>query len=272
MKKTQIIFLIVGIVLIAVFYTLPMIVVDNNSDEVVMEEDDLGNSLSFEEQHGSSLSPEAQAMIERLKGEMDSEESKEKIATFADSTAVIYAEKGKLDSAAYFYSLAAENFPGEERWEKAGNAFYEAFGFSMDDGKTQDLAAQARLFLNKVLEQNPDRLDLKTKVAMTYISSANPMQGITMLREILEQDPKNESALFNMGVLSMQSGQYKRAVERFEELILHYPSNIEGQFYLGVSYFESNQKNKAKKQFESLKPLTSDPQIQTGIENYLERL
>ena len=272
MKKTQIIFLLVGIALIAVLFTLPTIVVDNDNDGVVMEENDLGNSLSLEDQHTSTLSPEAQSMIERLKGEMESEGNKEKFAIFADSTASIFEEKGKLDSAAYFYGLAAENIPTPERWEIAGNAYYEAFGFSMDEGKTQNLASKTRLYLNKVLEESPDRLDLKTKVAMTYVSTTNPMQGITMLREILEQDPKNESALFNMGVLSMQSGQYLRAVERFEELVLHYPSHIEGQFYLGVSYFESNQKSKAKKQFEGLKPLTDDPQIQTGIENYLERM
>jgi len=272
MKKTQIIFLSIGIILTAALYTLPTIVVDNDIDEVVMEDNDLGNSFNLADQHASSLSPEAQSMIERLKGEMNLEENKEKLAIFADSTAAIYAEKGKLDSAAYFYGLAADNLPAEGRWEIAGNAYYEAFGFSMDEKKTQDLASKTRLYLNKVLEGKPDRLDLKSKVAMTYVSSANPMQGIAMLREILEQDPKNESALFNMGVLSMQSGQYKRAVERFEELVLHYPSNIEGQFYLGVSYFESNQKNKAKTQFERVKPLTTDPQIQTGIENYLERL
>jgi outer membrane protein len=272
MKKTQIIFLAFGIVLIAVLYSLPTIVVDNDNDNVVIEENDLGNSMNLDNLHTPTLSPEAQAMIERLKGEMESAENQEKIATFADSTALIYAEKGKLDSAAYFYGLAADNLPNENRWEIAGNAYYEAFGFSMDEAKTQNLAAQTRLYLSKVLEKNPDRLDLKTKIAMTYVSSASPMQGITMLREILEQDPKNESALFNMGVLSMQSGQYLRAVERFEELTQNYPSNIEGQFYLGVSYFESNQKNKAKKQFEKLKPLTDDPQIQTGIENYLERL
>lgn len=272
MKKTQIIFLSIGVALIAVLYSLPTVVVDNDNDEVVIDENDLGNSPGMISQHSPSLSPEAQSMIDRLKGEMESEENKEKFAIFADSTALIFEDKGKFDSAAYFYGLAADNLPSAQRWETAGNAFYEAFGFSMDETKTQDLATKTRFYLNKVIDANPNRLDLKTKVAMTYISSANPMQGITMLREILEEDPKNESALFNMGVLSMQSGQYLRAVERFEELVTNYPGNIEGQFYLGVSYFESNQKTKAKKQFESLKPLTDDPQIQTGIENYLERL
>jgi cytochrome c-type biogenesis protein CcmH/NrfG len=107
---------------------------------------------------------------------------------------------------------------------------------------------------------------------MTYVSSANPMQGITMLRAVLEEDPVNEEALFNMGILSMQSGQYKRAVERFEKLVEHHPENIQGQFYLGVSLFESNQKKLAKTQLEELRKQTTDPQILSGIENYLDRL
>lgn len=107
---------------------------------------------------------------------------------------------------------------------------------------------------------------------MTYVSSANPMQGITMLREVLEKDPQNEDGLFNMGVLSMQSGQYKKAAERFEELIKYHPQNVQGQFYLAVSYFESNEKNKAKAQFEAVKKITQDPMILSSIQSYLDKL
>lgn len=272
MKKSQIIFLLFGIVLIVVLYSLPMVVVDNQNEGVVDEEADLGDSFTFDNQHNSSLTPEAQSMIEKLKGEMEIEEDKEKFAIFADSTASIYADRGKLDSAAYFYGLAADNLPTVETMEKAGSAYYEAFTFAMDEAKTAALAGKTRLYLNKVLEANPKRLDLKTKVAMTYVSTSNPMQGITMLRDILEQDPTNESALYNMGILSMQSGQYKRAAERFEELVKHHPGNVQGQFYLGVSYFESDQKNKARRQLEALKQLTDDEQILAAVANYLERI
>ncbi len=273
MKKSQIIFLVAGVVLISVLFSLPMVVVENNGgdEDMAMEEDDLGSPFS-ENQHNSALTPEAQAAISRLKGEMSAEEDKEKFATFADSTAAVFVKGGKLDSAAYYYGLAADNVPNLANLEKAGNAYYEAFGFSMDDNKTSRLASKTRTYLNKVLEEDPSRLDLKTKVAMTYVSSSNPMQGITMLRDILEQDPTNEEALFNMGILSMQTGQYKRAAERFEELARHHPDNTQGQFYLGVSYFESNQKSKAKKQFEALREDTDDEQILAGVENYLERL
>jgi Tfp pilus assembly protein PilF len=109
-------------------------------------------------------------------------------------------------------------------------------------------------------------------MAMTYVSSANPMQGITMLREVLEEDPTNEDGLFNMGVLSMQSSQYKRAAERFEELVKHHPDNVQGQFYLGVSYFESKQNNKAKQQFELVQNMSKDPMVLASVKGYLERL
>lgn len=177
-----------------------------------------------------------------------------------------------MDSAAYFYALIADRFSNIEHIEKAGNTYYEAYGFAMSPEKTSYLATKTREYLGKILEKDPSRLDLKTKVAMTHVSSSNPMQGITLLREVLEEDPKNELALYNMGVLSMQSGQYKMAAQRFEDLVASHPGNIEGQFFLGVSYYESKQESKAKKQLQMVREMTDDPQIIAGIDNYLERL
>ncbi|WP_369075571.1 tetratricopeptide repeat protein, partial [Penaeicola halotolerans] len=96
---------------------------------------------------------------------------------------------------------------------KAGNAYYEAFGFAMNETKLNELGVKTRFYLNKVFDAKPDRLDLKTKVAMTYMVSSNPMQGVGMHREVLAADTKNEQALFNMGLLAIQSTQYDRAVE-----------------------------------------------------------
>lgn len=272
MKKSQIIFSVAGLLLVYFLYSLPNIVVENEGDMSVTE-DGLGSSVNNEgTSHGSDLSERDQEVIEELMAEMEGEADDQKFVIFADSLAKVYESGGKLDSAAYFYGLIAEKVPNVDNWERAGELYYEAFGFSMDDQKTLMLANQTRNYLNRVLEINPERLDLKTKVAMTYIGSSNPMQGITMLRDILEKDPENEDALFNMGILSMQSGQYKKAVERFEQLVNNYPDNVQGQFYLGVSYFESKQRNKAKKQLEMLKGQTDDPQILSGIDNYLERL
>src|SRR5690606_17027444 len=244
------------------------VVVDNSNEGVPMEEtDSTSTAPSIEETHEPVLTSSEREKVNSLKANLDSEQDREKFTILADSIGNLFRASGQLDSAAYFYALWADKFSDIEHIEKAGDTYYEAYGFAMSPEKTAYLASKTRQYLEKVLEKDPSRLDLKTKIAMTHVSSSNPMQGITMLREILEEDPTNESALFNMGVLSMQSGQYKMAAERFEALVANHPGNVEGQFFLGVSYYESKQQNKAKTQLQLVRDMTDDPQILAGVEN-----
>jgi tetratricopeptide (TPR) repeat protein len=275
MKRSQLILIIIGVITVGVLYALPSVVVDNESkaDGVSQENSSVSSeSIDPVEMHETELSPDQRLQINTLKLQIAENSSKEEVKSSTEEIAAIYQELGKYDSAGYYLSLAADQQSDMELAEKAGNAFYEAFSFALDPEKVTYTAEQTRKYLTMVLDNDPTRLDLKTKVAMTYVSSSNPMQGITMLREILEQDPQNEDGLFNMGVLSMQSGQYKRATERFEELIQYHPDNLQGQFYLAVSYFEAKQNNKAKAQFEKVKTMTQDEVILGSIESYLEKL
>lgn len=275
MKKSQLILIIVGICTVAGLYALPKVVVDNEAGTTSVEDPNApANSASdVTEMHENELSSDNRSQADELKATLaSSNEASEKI-TAAKSLAGMYQKEGIFDSAAYFLEEAvALNSTDLGLIEEAGKAYYEAYSFALDKSKVEKLAEKTRTYLNQVLEKDPDRLDLKTKVAMTYVSSANPMQGITMMREILEADPQNEDGLFNMGVLSMQSGQYKRAAERFEELVKYHPDNLQGQFYLAVSYFESNEKNKAKAQFEEVKKMTQDPMILESVQTYLDKL
>jgi tetratricopeptide (TPR) repeat protein len=273
MKKSQIIVLIIGIVAVAILFSLPRVVVDNEEGGTqVSDLEESSTTIVSESMHSSPVDESLLSKIELLRTKLESGDNKENFANFADSLASLYFQASKFDSAAFYYEQAAERAFTMERIEKTGNAYYEAYTFALDEQKVAYLAEKTRTYLNNVLENDPKRFDLKTKVAMTYVSSSNPMQGITMLREILVQEPTNEDALFNMGVLSMQSGQYNRASERFEELIKFHPNNLQGQFYLAVSYFESKQTNKAKKQFEQVKGMTTDPMVLSNVESYLERL
>lgn len=272
MKKSQIIVLAIGVISIAVLFSLPTAVVDNDEGDTQIRSEASTDEESPMNLHDAEISQDMRERIASLAVKLESEENKEEISSLADLLAEEYTQAGKFDSAAYFLEQAAIKIDDAEHWEKAGTAYYEAYTFALNEQKIALLAEKTRSYLNKVLDKDPSRLDLKTKVAMTYVSSNNPMQGITMLREILEEDPTNEDGLFNMGVLSMQSGQYKRAAERFEELVRYHPDNIQGQFYLGVSYFESKQNNKAKKQFQEVKNMTQDQMVLASVESYLERL
>lgn len=275
MKKSQLILIIIGISAIVGLYALPKVVVDNEATTTSVEDPNATESApaGVTEMHENELSSENKSQADGLKLKlMQATEDSEKILA-AKELAGIYQTEGMFDSAAYYWEKGVVLNPQDLTLrEEAGKAFYEAYSFALDKKKVEHLAEKTRSYLNQVLEKDPSRLDLKTKVAMTYVSSANPMQGITMMREILEQDPQNEDGLFNMGVLSMQSGQYQRAAERFEELVKYHPDNLQGQFYLAVSYFESNEKNKAKAQFEAVKKMTQDPMILESIQTYLDKL
>jgi tetratricopeptide (TPR) repeat protein len=210
--------------------------------------------------------------IKNLRSQFSPDSKNEKNAIFADSLANLYVQAGKFDSAAWFAEAASEIFKTEESWIKAGDQYYQAYGFAVDKGRQAQFAERAQANYKKVLDKNPNHLEVKTKLAMTYLSDANPMKAIGMLREVLAQDPENELALFNMGMLSIQSGQYDRAVERLEKLVALYPKHTQGHLLLGMAYKESGERKKARDQFEKVKLLDTDPSVQATADSYLKDL
>lgn len=279
MLKTRIILLISAVVLVIIIYSLPKVVVDNDPNKMETSRNEEGTEIetdaaapASEDAHDLALSPKTQETLEILKEKLATSENIEKSVIFADSLAKLYLSVNKYDSAAKFLDIVAENNPNVESWRRAGNAWYEGFSFAMEPSKRSKMAENARMYFEKVLEVTPDNLDVKNKMAMTYLSTSNPMKGIMMLREILKQDPQNEKALFNLGALSMQTNQYDKAIEHFSNLVEFHPNNTQARFFLAVSYLETGKKDKAREEFERVKQLDKDPQVQATVESYLEEI
>jgi tetratricopeptide (TPR) repeat protein len=206
----------------------------------------------------------------RLKYSPDA--SDQKNAIFADSLRSLYTQAGQFDSAAWYAGQAATFFNTTESSLKAGNAYYEAYTFAMEPEKQKQMALNTQEWFTKVLEADPKNLEVKSKMAMTYMSTKSPMQGISMLRDVLKEDPKNEFALFNLGMLSIQSGQYDKAVDYMNKLVAVNPNHVQGQLLLGVAYMNTGNKDKARQQFEKVKQLDKDPAVQATADSYLKDL
>ena len=183
-----------------------------------------------------------------------------------------FRQVSRYDSAAHYAGLLANRQPTELNLLRAGDAYFEAYTFAVDEQKTASLGEQTRSFYQKVLAINPNRLVAKANMAMTYVNTDNPMQGIAMLRSVLAQDPTNELALFNLGMLSMRSGQYGKAIDRFRQILTNNPGSRKAQFYLGVSLAEAGQKAEARKVLADVKKQEKDPQILAAVQEYEERL
>lgn len=291
-KKSQLLALLAAIVLVGILFSLPKVVVDTGEekeaavaqqkaaaataaddheghDHAEGEHDHAGHE---EGMHLAELPAEKRQMADRLREKISESENKENIAIFADSLASLYAQSLKYDSAAYYAEEALARHPSLPRMYSAGLYNFEAFNYAVDAQRQQAFSKKAEKHLLKVLEQDPDGLEPKNKLAMLYVASENPMKGIMMLREVLEKDPDNPEALMNMGLLSVRSNQYDKAAERFEQLTRVQPANVQAQFYLAISYLETGRKELARERFLKVKELDQDPEVVATVDQYLENL
>lgn len=268
MLKTRILLVAISAIVIWLIFLLPKVVVHH---EEQLARTDGDSSQRKPDVHNQA--PEGVlANIRSLRPLFQAGSPNEKNAIFADSLAKLYKEAGRFDSSAWFAEESSKFFNTKESWVKTGDSYYQAFTFAIDQAKQGQMAGKAQEFYGKVLATEPENHEVKTKMAMTYVNSTNPMQGISMLREVLSEDPKNELALFNLGMLSIQSGQYERAVERLVRLVEINPAHTQGQLLLGIAYMNTGEKKKAKEQFENVKKMDKDPAVQATTDSYLKDL
>ncbi len=278
MIKIRIILIVVTVALIFLLYNLPKVVVEND-EGTIAEDNSENNSVTSQVDdnavdflsEASTFTPSQQATISELRQNYLNSTNTEKNTIFADSLATLYAMKGDYDSAVWF----AEKIVPSSDWQdnyKAGKIYYQAFENAGNAEQADQYSQQAQEYLDKALQANPELTEAKIRLAMTYISSANPMQGVNMMREVLQENPENEEALYYMGMLSVQSGQYDRALERFEKLIELDSNNHQARYLLGLSYINTGQIDKARKQLEQLTTLDNNPEIVSAAQNLLHEM
>lgn len=276
MKRTIILVSVFAILMVGTLYSLPKIVVNtkdkgevNEQSQAQVSEND--KDVSVDNHVTSSLSTDQQKEVDQLRSKYNQTSSLEK-ANAAIQVSEAFGKFQKFDSSAFYAEQAAILNPTVETNLRAGDRYYEAYGFAVEDSKAKVLGEKTRSFYQKALDQNPALLSAKANMAMTYVNTASPMQGILLLREVLDTDPTNELALFNLGILSMRSNQYTKAVERFQQIIQNSPNNTKAQFYLGVCLVELGRNDEATKVLADVKKKEKDPVIQQAISELEKRL
>lgn len=278
MTKTRILLIVLAIAAIAALYALPRVVVENETElasEGVQENaqpssDPTTETITEGHQHDFSLTEEQEKQVDELRTLLKSSENQEKSIIFADSLAGLYRKYSVFDSSAYYKGLVASILKDEATTLEAADAYLEALNFALHEEDAATLKAKAQTLYQSVLEMNPDQLDAKANLAMTYVGGQDPMKGVMMLREVIQEDPNNKTALFNLGVLSITSNQFDKAIERFERLIELDPKHWEGRLYMGYAYLQSGEKDEAKRQFDMVKKEASEPELQAAADNYLK--
>lgn len=226
MTKFQIALSLGAIALIILLYQLPRGVVEN--DTLVSPE---------QATHTITIPEEVTVKLKYFRSSWESEENSEKKLNFADSLAATYLDFQVLDSGVWFVDyIKSTNSKGREL--RIADLLYKGFQRSTDGEQARELGKRAGNEFRSLLEIDPDNSSLKNKLAMTLVTTENPMQGIQMLRDLLEEDPNDTETIKNLGILSIQSGQFAKAEERFARLLELDSTDLEAQFYFAMSQIE----------------------------------
>ncbi|PWJ60302.1 tetratricopeptide repeat protein [Dyadobacter jejuensis] len=276
MKKSIILSCFLAVALAGTLYSLPKVVVNNKSGEMETEEsvaveETPATEQSSDSHAGATLSPDQQAVVDKLRSGFILASEKEK-ASAGIKLSDQFRSLQKFDSSAYYAEQVSLLAPTIENYMRTGDRYYDAYGFAVDDQKAKNLGQKTREYYQKALDLNPGLLTAKANMAMTYVNTPNPMQGILMLREVLDNDPTNELALFNLGILSMRSNQYTKATDRFRQILTNNPSNTKAKFYLGLSLVELGKNDEARKVLAEVKKEEKDPIIQQAVAELEGRL
>ena len=271
MNKFQVLLVALALLLIIGMYSLPKVVLNNeDTRETSFVDESIAGIVAA---HSNAEIPEQlKSRIEFWKEKLFLNGKIQSNIASLDSLMVVFAQANKYDSAAHYAELYARSFNELSDWQKAGDAYFEAFTFALETQKIEVLGTNAENAYKKVLAKEPQNYDVRHNLAMIAISSASPMQGIMMLRKILEEKPNHQLSLMSMGRMSIQTGQYANGAQRFEAFVNYYPQHIEGNFFLGVCYYETNRLVKAKVQFQKMKELGADAQVLTAANEYLEKI
>jgi tetratricopeptide (TPR) repeat protein len=279
--KKQLLLLLAGVVIVALFYLAPgqksdvvkkEIEIAEESHEGHDHEEGEGHEYGHQTEYEDRLSEEDKGYIIKL-------ERKAKKVADLDSKLLIYdslitfsIKRNVPPMVAKYTEEKARAIPTEVNYMLAGDNFFKAFRLSKV--KPKDLIVGALRNYEKVLELNPDNLDAQTATGVVNVEGSSqlgimPMKGIGILKDVLNKDPKNVNAMTNLGYFAIQSGQFEKAVERFEEVLKIDSQNAEAYIYLTDAYLSQEKVEKGIETLEKYKSLLDDPIVLKQIDDYI---
>ncbi len=129
----------------------------------------------------------------------------------------VLAGVNRPDKAAAVQEEIAGLSQDQADWFQAGHFYYDAM--EAMGGEPRFAAAQsAATAYEKGLEIGPDDLNIRTAMAMSYLNTRAPMQGVQQIRQVLETDPDHLQGNFYYGVMLSQINRLDQARAQFERV------------------------------------------------------
>lgn len=125
---------------------------------------------------------------------------------------------GRLGPAALAQRRIAETTGNTADWRRTGDLLYSWMETLGNQPQSRSVAQHVVDAYQKVLDQDPENLDVRTDMATAYLQTNNPMRGVEEINRVLEQDPDHFQARFNKGIMLTMIGRTDQAIEQFERV------------------------------------------------------
>jgi tetratricopeptide (TPR) repeat protein len=152
---------------------------------------------------------------EDLRGQIENATGQEREALLGDLVRLL-AGSGRLDLAAVEQQRLAELQNTATAWRHAGNLYYDWMMTVDDQVRRAQIAQQSIDAYQEVMAIEPSNLDARTDMAVAYLNTNNPMQGVEEITAVLEEDSTHVPARFNYGVMLAMIGRTTQAQEQFQ--------------------------------------------------------
>lgn len=171
----------------------------------------------IDEHEAIPLSPEVAEQAEAVEAEianLTGEEKVEKQRELVD----LFVRVGRLDRAAVEQEKIAQALDSPEAWTAAGNLYFDWME-SIQGAHKSEVALLAIAAYKKVLEKEPDNLNVRSDMAWAYqYDPQNAMEAINQTNIVLEKNPDHLQANLNKGIFLIQINRMEEAVTYFEKV------------------------------------------------------
>lgn len=184
-----------------------------------------------------------------------------------------WTQQGTFGPPAYYLRKIAELEETPENWEKTGDQSLLAFKLNRDTSLHTYWANQTAEAYEKALELEPENLEVKVKVAQTYVDvKKEVMRGVFMLREVVAEDSMHINANLSLGKLSVFSGQYDKAVTRLKKVLKSEENNSEALYYMGEAELGLGNKETSLEYFQKCRELVQNPAFREELDRYINKI
>ena len=216
------------------------------------------------------------SFIEKLEKELSAASKKEAQLNVYHKLAHFWKDSARIFEPYVWYEAESSRLENSEKsLTFAARLFLENLQSDQNGSRRQWKALQAKDLYERSLKINPDNDSSKVGLGACFLFgniSANPLEGIAMIREVIQRDSTNVYAQLTLVKGSLLSGQYEKGIERLLKVVTLQPSNTEAVLMLADLYERTGEKKKAIEWYGKSLQLIPTPEIQQAIRERIEEL